>query len=50
MKMKQTAKQLAASKKNISTYEWKDDSTNFTKGFLVGAMFVFIISCIFIGL
>jgi hypothetical protein len=50
MKMKQTAKQLAASKKNILAYERKDDRTNFTNGFMVGAMFALIVAWIFTGL
>lgn len=41
MKMKQTAKQLAASKKNINAYEKKDDFENITRGFFIGAATVF---------
>lgn len=50
MKMKQTAKQLAASKKNISTYERKDDFLNITMGFVLGAVTVMIAAFIAVGL
>lgn len=50
MKMKQTAKQLAASKKNISTYEKKDDFNNILIGFVLGAVTVTIAAFIALGL
>lgn len=48
--MKQTAKQLAASKKNINTYEKKDDFENITIGFFIGAATVLIATFIVLGL
>ncbi|MBP9717442.1 MAG: hypothetical protein KBD44_01870 [Candidatus Pacebacteria bacterium] len=50
MKMKQTAKQLAASKKNINAYEKKDDYQNILTGFILGASTVLIATFIALGL
>lgn len=37
-KATRTAKQIAASTKNILAYEQRDDMENFTKGFLTAAI------------
>lgn len=50
MKMKQTAKQLAASKKNINAYEKKDDHQNILIGYVLGAVTVLIAAFIAAGL
>lgn len=46
--MKQTAKQLAASKKNINTYEKKDDFENILIGFVIGSATVLLAALIVI--
>ena len=49
MKMKQTAKQLEASKKNINAYEKKDDHQNILMGFVIGFAVCLIAVSIGIG-
>lgn len=48
--MKKTAKQIAAATKNILTYEWKDDSANIMRGFVMGAAVILIAAFIVLGL
>ena len=49
-KAKRTPKQDAASRKNILTYEKKDDSENILKGFVMGFVACFIVAFIAFGL
>lgn len=50
MKMRKTAKQIAAATKNILAYEKKDDFLNITMGFVLGAVTVMIAAFIAVGL
>ena len=49
-KAKRSIKQIASATKNILTYEWKDDSANMMRGFVIGASVVLIAAFIFIAL
>lgn len=50
MKMKKTAKQIAAATKNILAYEKKDDYQNILIGFVLGAVTVLLAAFIGLGL